>query len=237
MHDDARRQRLAEDGLPPPEILDAWEVPEPSPDAIDRLFTASPMERPMHPAPHNNRRSLLAPVAIGFFVAAALLLSFWIGRSSVEPRVIETPAPPPVIVSEPAVACGCPQPEPAPPCPEPEVAPNEPTPTPEPAPSPGQDRRRPTPRHRADALLPPRSNDLENPFSAEDDDATLHIGTHAGATPAEIFIDGKPRGLTPLPNVRVEPGRHRVRFRFADGRIVEKRVEVEGGERRVIKVE
>jgi hypothetical protein len=233
MHDDARRQRLADDGLPPPEILDAWEVPEPSLDAIDRMFTAPPMERPMHAAPNNNRRSLLAPVAIGFFVAAALLLSFWIGRSSVEPRVIETPAPPPVIVAEPAVAVACPEPEPAPPCPEPAFVPDEPAETPVPEVGP----KRIVPRKRNTPPTPSTSQDLKNPFASADEEARLHIGTNRGAPPAEIFIDGKRRGKTPLANVAVEPGRRVVEFRFDNGKIVRQRVNVEAGDTRVIKAE
>jgi hypothetical protein len=234
MHDDARRQRLAEDGLPPPEILDAWEVPEPSPDAIDRLFTAPPMERPMHAAPNNNRRSLLAPVAIGFFVAAALLLSFWIGRSSVEPLVIETPAPPPVIIGEPAVACACPEREPALPCPEPELEPAEPAPTPAPAVAP----KRAVPRKRSAPTTPSTSQDLKNPFDSDGKEATLHIGTRSDAPgSATVFIDRRPRGMTPLTNVKVEPGHHIVEFRFANGKVVRERIKVEEGERRVIKAD
>jgi hypothetical protein len=229
MDDDARRRRLAEDGLPPPEILDAWEVPDPSRDAIDRMFTAAfepdpGMERPMHATP---RRSLFTSVAVGFLVAAGLLLSFWIGRSSVEPIVVDTPPPslpPAAPAAEPAITLACPEPEPAPECPAVEtVEVPVPMPVPEVAPRP--------PRKRA---APPAARDLKDPFASKS--VTLHLGTNKGAGPAEVFIDGKRRGMTPLPNIKVLPGRHTVRFKFPTGREITRRIDVSDGETHFVKV-
>ena len=236
MSDDVRRERLAEDGLPPPEILDAWEVPEPSPDAIDRLFTGLspepiPERKPMHPATSSPRRSLLASVAVGFLVAAGLLLSFWFGRQSVEPRVVEVPIVQPAAPEQLAVAGGCPEPPPAVDCPtaEPILMPI-PVPVPETEPEPQRapraSRERPTPPSAA-------SRDLKNPFAAKT--ATLHIGTNKGVGPAKVFVDGVYRGKTPLANVKVTPGRHLVEWRFGDGKVIEWRVDVEDGGSEVLK--
>jgi hypothetical protein len=48
---------------------------------------------------------------------------------------------------------------------------------------------------------------------------------HLNATPwAEIELDGRPLGVTPLAAIEVEPGRHRFRARMADGRILQRDV-------------
>ncbi len=233
MKDDSRRTRLAEDGLPPPEILDAWEVPEPDPRAIDSMFTAlayePTSEKPMQPATSPHRRPLLASVALGSFVAAGLLLSFWFGRQSVEPRVVEV-AVPTIVEGPPAVAAACPEPEPPPPAVECQtpvavpvgeiVTPVADNVTPKP------------PRKRTEP--PPHSSDLKNPFAPKT--ATLHIGTHRGVEPAEVYIDGQHHGKTPLANVKVRPGRHTVQWRFADGRIVERSVDVGDGRTESLRV-
>jgi hypothetical protein len=65
--------------------------------------------------------------------------------------------------------------------------------------------------------------------------ATLHIGTNRGVAPAEIYIDGVRKGKTPMPNVKVTPGRHAVKFRWSDGREVVRRVEVSDGGSAVVR--
>jgi MSHA biogenesis protein MshM len=48
---------------------------------------------------------------------------------------------------------------------------------------------------------------------------------HVNATPwAEIELDGRPLGVTPLAAIEVEPGRHRFRARMPDGRILQRDV-------------
>jgi hypothetical protein len=219
MHDDARRQRLAADGLPPPEILDAWEVPDPSPESIDHLLATldqPPLERPMHATP---RRPFFTSVALGFLVAAGLLLSFWLGRRSAEQPVVESPAP----EVQPAVAAACPEPPPPAECPAIEIVPMPiPVPMLEPAPKP-----------RKRTATPPTSSGLKNPFAEKA--SRLHIGTGRGAPPAKVFIDGKPVGSTPLPNREVTAGKHTVRFEFPDGKVVERRVDVEDGKAAVVR--
>lgn len=82
---------------------------------------------------------------------------------------------------------------------------------------------------------------LMNPFSAGDDEpepvelARLRIGTGAGDPPAKVFVDGKLEGTTPIMTIEVEPGRHRVEFRFPDGRSKTIVVTVEAGETKVVK--
>jgi hypothetical protein len=157
-----------------------------------------------------------------------LLLSFWIGRSSVAPRVIEAPTlPPEVAVTAPAIAPACPEPEPAPAleCPPIEVM-QVPVPVPvrEAAPKPPRER----------SVQPGASNGLKNPFAKPN--STLHIGTNRGAEPAEIWIDGKRRGKTPLPNVKVPAGTHTIEFRFPDGKIIQRRIDIEDGGTEFIKM-
>lgn len=89
---DSRRRRLEEDGLPPPEILDAWGVPDVSAELNDRLasipFTTKATIMPSDSTPRPVYRSRLLPVAGMLATAAALLLSFWLGRRSVQPASV-----------------------------------------------------------------------------------------------------------------------------------------------------
>jgi hypothetical protein len=66
--------------------------------------------------------------------------------------------------------------------------------------------------------------------------ATLHIGTNKGVEPAEIYIDGVRRGKTPLPNVKVTPGRHTIRFKWPSGREVTRRVDIGDGGTEFVKM-
>jgi hypothetical protein len=66
--------------------------------------------------------------------------------------------------------------------------------------------------------------------------ATLHIGTNRGVEPAEIYIDGVRRGKTPLPNLKVTPGRHTIKFRWPGGKEVTRRVEIADGGTEFVKM-
>ncbi|MEX1363572.1 MAG: PEGA domain-containing protein [Nannocystaceae bacterium] len=87
----------------------------------------------------------------------------------------------------------------------------------------------------------PAESTLMDPFSAGDgapepvELARLRIGTGAGDPPAKVFVDGKLEGTTPIMAIEVEPGRHRVEFRFPDGRSKTVMVTVEAGETTVVK--
>lgn len=65
--------------------------------------------------------------------------------------------------------------------------------------------------------------------------ATLRIGTAKGQTWAVVFIDGARVGATPIMNAKVTPGRHRVRWEWADGASSELVVELEAGEVKTLK--
>jgi hypothetical protein len=51
------------------------------------------------------------------------------------------------------------------------------------------------------------------------------------ATPwAEIQLDGRSLGQTPLGEVTLSPGRHRVTAKMPDGSVIERAVEARGGD-------
>lgn len=79
------------------------------------------------------------------------------------------------------------------------------------------------------------SDDVESPFGSQSEDSdeadasvmknpfgsktsTLRLGTHAGSPPADVTVDGKSVGRTPLAAVKVSPGTHTVVFRWPDKR-------------------
>lgn len=86
---------------------------------------------------------------------------------------------------------------------------------------------------------PRRIRDLKDPFASRSEDEAepgrLRIGTEAGVSPAVVFIDGKRKGMTPLMNVKVSPGRHKVEFRFPDGTVDVMMVKIGAGETKTIK--
>ena len=61
------------------------------------------------------------------------------------------------------------------------------------------------------------------------------IPVHINAVPwARIRIDGREMGTTPLGNVPLAPGTHRLEARFADGRVLEREVEVSAEQRHLV---
>ena len=66
-------------------------------------------------------------------------------------------------------------------------------------------------------------------------DYALRIGTPAGVDPANIYIDGRFAGKTPIPAFKVKPGRHTVKFKWADGREITKTIEVAEGGSKVVR--
>jgi hypothetical protein len=50
-----------------------------------------------------------------------------------------------------------------------------------------------------------------------------------------VFVDGKLAGQTPIPNLKVTPGKHKVKWKWSDGREVTMSVDLVDGESKVIK--
>lgn len=65
--------------------------------------------------------------------------------------------------------------------------------------------------------------------------ATLKIGTNPGLAPATVYVDGKLAGTTPVPNFKVAPGKHKVKWRWPDGREVTMSVDISDGEAKLVK--
>ena len=86
---------------------------------------------------------------------------------------------------------------------------------------------------------PPRSRPDPDPEPAPPapaaKTATLRIGTNSGVPPAEVYVDGRRVGKTPLPSVKVTPGRHRVKYKWPDGKEVSQTVDVADGGSKVVK--
>ncbi|MCA9711079.1 MAG: PEGA domain-containing protein [Myxococcales bacterium] len=48
--------------------------------------------------------------------------------------------------------------------------------------------------------------------------ATLRFAPKAGVPPAKVYVDGSLVGTTPIPNYKVTPGKHTIKFTWASGR-------------------
>ncbi len=96
-----------------------------------------------------------------------------------------------------------------------------PSPVSKPRPSPPKKKRTPPP-----SSTPPQTQAKT---------ATLRIGTLAGVAPAKVFVDGVAKGNTPLSRVPVTPGRHKVVFRWANGKSVTKFVDVGDGSSAIVR--
>lgn len=237
--------------------LAAWDVPEPPPDLTDRILAhnADAVEALSHPPPESpfdeadetpamlpteprtssNLRPFWTATLLGFAAAAALLLAFAAGRESTPPAPL-TPSTPRVEINLTAPVAA-----PAPPegetrviymeettDPEPAVAPEPPAPS-----DPPKARRR-RPRGSSKDLknpfdldVDPEVPELKNPFG--DAPGILRIGTMSGVAPAEVYVDGKHVGRTPLAKVELEAGSHTVEFVWANDRRVTKKVTVSAG--------
>ena len=238
--------------------LAAWDVPEPAPDLTDRILAhnADAVEALSHPTPESpfdeaeetpamlpteprtssNLRPFWTATLLGFAAAAALLLAFAAGRQSKPPAPL-TPSTPQVEINLTAPVAA---PVPTPPAPAPEkviieeeTTESEPAIAPTPPEPPKVRRRRPR----------GSSKDLKNPFGDSDDAAVvpelkdpfsgkpgiLRIGTMSGVAPAEVYVDGKHVGRTPLAKVELEAGSHTVEFVWPNDKRVTKKVTVSAG--------
>jgi serine/threonine-protein kinase len=79
-------------------------------------------------------------------------------------------------------------------------------------------------------------SDLMDPFAPPKtkDMGTLRIGTNAGADPAEVFVDGKRIGTTPIAAYKVAAGMHVVKWKWP-GKVDTATVMVVAGETKLIK--
>jgi len=238
--------------------LAEWDVPEPPADLTDRILghdavlaalagppapdpltpNASETEETptMLPTEHRSSSSLRpfwTATLVGFAAAAALLLAFTAGRESVP----EAPLSPSVPSVEIQVTAPAPQ-VPAPPAPAAEATVperidlEETVPEAPEAPQAPKSKRDERP-HRDGGSSKATSPDLKNPFAK--DTGLLRIGTLAGVAPAQVYVDGKHLGPTPLASVKVEPGTHTIRFEWDDGAVQEQRVEVGAGDSRIVR--
>lgn len=235
------------------ETLTALSTP-PGPNLSPPNPPALPEKRPaMQPTslrPESSMRPFWTATAMGFAAAAAIVLAFMAGRQSSPPA----PAPAPAVVPNVEVQVTAPAPVAQPPAP---VAPPAP-----PSVSANPDELR-TPEHNAlsDRVPRPpkpprrrRSKDLKNPFGDNDaqprtpgdfdnrplkdpfssEKATLRLGTNAGSPPAQVTVDGKPVGMTPISSLKVAPGKHTVVFRWPDMRR-SMTIDVEANESKIVK--
>ncbi len=75
---------------------------------------------------------------------------------------------------------------------------------------------------------------LEDPFAKKS--ATLRVGTKAGVPSGKVYVDGKLVGRTPVLNIHVRPGMHRVKVVFDDGSEWKKTVHMAERETRSVRV-
>ncbi len=81
----------------------------------------------------------------------------------------------------------------------------------------------------------PRNDSKPAPKKSLAKTSLLRVGTLGGVAPAKVFVDGEPKGTTPLHKVMVTPGRHKVVFQWPNGKRVTKFVDVADGESKVIR--
>ncbi len=84
------------------------------------------------------------------------------------------------------------------------------------------------------------SRDLKDPFDSSPAPAAkrtsrLRIGVNPGLPPAKVTVDGAAVGTTPIANLRVAPGVHRIRWDWNDGRVFEQRIEIDDGETMLVR--
>jgi hypothetical protein len=73
------------------------------------------------------------------------------------------------------------------------------------------------------------------PAAAAQASARARIVASVNADPwAEIEIDGRSAGETPLAEIPLSPGRHRFAARMPDGRVLEREVDIQASRRRVV---
>jgi len=65
--------------------------------------------------------------------------------------------------------------------------------------------------------------------------ATLKIGVLPGNPPATVTVDGRSVGMTPIASLKVSPGKHKVHFKWSDGREFKQAVDVGDGETQMVK--
>ncbi|MEM6992467.1 MAG: PEGA domain-containing protein, partial [Myxococcota bacterium] len=64
---------------------------------------------------------------------------------------------------------------------------------------------------------------------------TLKVGTASGSPPAKVYVDGRYVGRTPQAHIKVTPGRHVVKWQWADGKTKSQSVVVDAGAIKIAK--
>jgi hypothetical protein len=161
-----------------------------------------------HPLALPSKRRLAAAAALALGVAAVLALGFGL-------LVPTRPAVSPPAAPAPDVAAASPQPP---------VADLPRTP-------PAAARPEPVDAVAAIATAAPPAAPAAPPPAA----AQAPLFVNVNATPwAEIELDGRPVGETPIARLSIPPGRHRVVARMPDGRVLEREVDVRASGERVV---
>jgi type II secretory pathway predicted ATPase ExeA len=214
-----------------PEAPPIAEAPAPLAAALEPAVPEplAPAPPPVEPAPEPGEEAAGAP---------ADLVEMEAPEAESEPAAPVEPEPPPIVVARPEPA---PAPAPAPAV-EPPVRAPEPRlePAIEPAPAPAPPAPAPAPRAEPAPVRPPpeppRTAAAPPPAPTPEPrvaPAPPPTGTrlNVNAIPwAEIEVDGRRVGQTPLGDLPLAPGTHRVTARLPDGRVLERSIEARGGE-------
>jgi serine/threonine-protein kinase len=115
------------------------------------------------------------------------------------------------------------------------VAVQSPTPTPQvdPTPTPKTSPRPKKPKNNGGGSS--NSGGSSSPPKTLAKTATLRIGTKRGVKPATVYVDSVSIGTTPISSYKVTPGRHKIKWRWDDGRELSETVVLEDGEARTLK--
>lgn len=264
-HDDGPED-CSEDGddapeLPERAVLDAWAVPPASPELTDRVLNhveADPSVGTVIPLPARRRGKGLAVVGLAMVAAAALVLGLaqlWRPAPAEDPRAVAAKAPDEAaaapdhtpleqvdgvepddasvepVVTAPADAIHAPADAPRPGSAEPSDP--EPAETSEPEPPPGSK----APEVEIPFIRPqPKPEAKPQPKPDPRKTATLRIGTAPGRGWADVSIDGKHVGRTPIMNVKVRPNRsHTVKWVWPQGESFTTTVTLKDGQTMVLK--
>lgn len=223
--------------------LEAWEVPEPPPDLTDRILAQNaqtlaalsrpdttpepadeetPIMLPTDPRPSSsNLRPFWTATMVGFAAAAALLLAFAAGQDSA-PQA-PTPSVPKVEVQ---VTAPITTPS-TPPPPTPSRAPELPDKIIIQETTPAPVVKTPPPAPKA-PTSPKSARTTRKKQPPAEERAILRLGTAPGVGLAQVYVDGKHVGSSPIARFDVDPGKHTVRYEWPD-RSEEHEVDVKAG--------
>lgn len=236
------------DALSTPTDLPEPPAPEPASVQPAPLQEDTPAMLPTDLRTESPMRPFWTATMLGFAAAAAIVLAFMAGRqSSTLPPVPVSPVVPNVEiqVTAPAPIAQPPVPPapPAPPALPEKIIINETSAPVDPIARPrrvrggrvSSDLKNPFGSQSSPQTPKPKSEQsksLKNPF--DKGQATLRLGTNAGSPPADVSVDGKPVGRTPIVSLKVSPGEHTVVFQWPSKRR-SFTIDVEADESRIVR--